>query len=99
MTRAYGAFLIRYWRLRGAERRIEIEHIQSGGRTRVRSLGLFAKRPRTNLSSSAGALGTAALSGSFDRGSRPAKTWKQMSPSAHVSAPGLMSRVAWGSSK
>jgi hypothetical protein len=38
MANGYSSFLIRCWRLSGDERRIAIEHIQSGGRTRVASL-------------------------------------------------------------
>ena len=35
MTRSYGSFLLRCWRLDADEQRIEIEHIQSHQRTRV----------------------------------------------------------------
>jgi hypothetical protein len=38
MVRRYGSFLVRCWRLDADERRIEIEHVQSGGRTRVATL-------------------------------------------------------------
>ncbi len=38
MPRHYGSFLIRCWRLESGERRIEIEHIPTGGRTRVTSV-------------------------------------------------------------
>jgi hypothetical protein len=37
MARLYCSFLIRCWRLRGGERRIEMHHIQSGGRVRAAS--------------------------------------------------------------
>jgi hypothetical protein len=36
-AKEYSSFLIRWWRLRGDERRLEVEHIQSGQRTRVAS--------------------------------------------------------------
>lgn len=35
MSRSYGSFLVRCWRLDGDEQRIEIEHIQSGERRLV----------------------------------------------------------------
>ncbi len=35
MTRTYGSFLLRCWRLDADEQRIEIEHIQSHQRIRV----------------------------------------------------------------
>ena len=38
MARLYCSFLLRWWRLRGGERRIEIQHIQSGGCVRAASL-------------------------------------------------------------
>ncbi|MGH2350877.1 MAG: hypothetical protein ACRDI2_02275 [Chloroflexota bacterium] len=38
MSRRYNSFLIRWWRLSSAQRRIEVEHIQSGRRSRVASL-------------------------------------------------------------
>ena len=38
MARLYCSFLLRYWRVGSGEQRIEIEHIQSGARTHVRSL-------------------------------------------------------------
>jgi|GEM_PF-3177722 hypothetical protein len=38
MTRQYTSFLIRCWHLDGGERRIKIEHIQSGERTQVATL-------------------------------------------------------------
>jgi hypothetical protein len=38
MVRRYGSFLVRCWRLDADERRIEIEHLQSGGRMRVATL-------------------------------------------------------------
>ena len=38
MARLNCSFLIRCWWLRGGERRIEMHHIQSGGRVRAASL-------------------------------------------------------------
>jgi hypothetical protein len=38
MARRYGSFLIRCWALASGELRLEIEHIQSGDRTRTTSL-------------------------------------------------------------
>ncbi len=38
MARAYASFVLRCWRLDAAERRITVEHIQSGESTRVTSL-------------------------------------------------------------
>jgi hypothetical protein len=38
MANWYGSFLLRYWRRDCGVERIEIEHIQSGERTRVVSL-------------------------------------------------------------
>lgn len=38
MATAYRSFLLRYWRLSSGERRIEIQHIQSDGRTSVPTL-------------------------------------------------------------
>ncbi len=32
MSRSYGSFLVRCWRLDGDEQRIEVEHIQTGER-------------------------------------------------------------------
>ena len=37
-AKEYSSFLVRSWRLRDDARRLEIEHIQSGQRTRVDSL-------------------------------------------------------------
>ena len=38
MTRQYGAFLLRGWRLGDGDQRFEIAHIQSGESTRVTTL-------------------------------------------------------------
>jgi hypothetical protein len=38
MARRYDSFVLRCWRLSGEERRVEVEHLQSGGRTRVTAL-------------------------------------------------------------
>ena len=38
-TRPYTSFLLRYWPRGAGERRITVEHIQSGATTCVRSLG------------------------------------------------------------
>ncbi len=38
MERRYDSFLVRYWHWSRAERRVEVEHFQSGQRTRVRSM-------------------------------------------------------------
>ncbi len=38
MPRAYSSFVLRCWRLSLDEQRIEIEHVQSGHRTRVAAL-------------------------------------------------------------
>ena len=38
MARRYDSFVLRCWRLGGDERRVEVEHLQSGGRTRVTAL-------------------------------------------------------------
>ena len=38
MARHYGSFLVRCWEVGADQRRIEIEHVQSGQRTRVSSL-------------------------------------------------------------
>jgi hypothetical protein len=38
MTRQHNSFLLRCWTLRDGQERIEIEHIQSGERTRLSSL-------------------------------------------------------------
>ena len=38
MVRLYCSFVIRCWPLRGGERRIEMHHIQSGGRVGAASL-------------------------------------------------------------
>jgi hypothetical protein len=38
MARRYGSFLIRYWRLEDGQERVEVEHLQSGGRRRAGSL-------------------------------------------------------------
>jgi hypothetical protein len=38
-TRPYTSFLLRYWQRGASERRITVEHIQSGATTCVRSLG------------------------------------------------------------
>ena len=38
MARRYTSFVVRCWRLEAAARRIEIEHVQSGARTRVASV-------------------------------------------------------------
>jgi hypothetical protein len=38
MARWYGSFMLRCWRLPGGGERVDIEHMQSGGRTRVTSL-------------------------------------------------------------
>lgn len=37
MARAYSSFLVRYWQLDGGRTRIEVQHIQTGQRTRVAS--------------------------------------------------------------
>ena len=37
MARRYDSFVLRCWRV-GGERRVEVEHLQSGGRTRVATL-------------------------------------------------------------
>src|SRR5262245_9914145 len=37
MTGGYSSFLIRWWRLSAGQCRIEVEHIQSGGRSRLTS--------------------------------------------------------------
>ncbi len=39
MPRVYSSYLIRCWRLVDGAGRVEVEHIQSGQRTRVASLG------------------------------------------------------------
>ena len=38
MARRYDSFVIRCWRVSDDQRRIEVEHLQSGGRTRVLAL-------------------------------------------------------------
>ena len=38
MTRRYDSFVLRCWRVGADEQRVEIEHLQSAGRTRVPSL-------------------------------------------------------------
>ncbi len=38
MERRYDSFLLRYWHWDRIEHRIEVEHVQSGQHTRVRSL-------------------------------------------------------------
>jgi hypothetical protein len=38
MTRHYDSFVLRCWQL-SDEQRIEVEHLQSGGRTRAETLG------------------------------------------------------------
>lgn len=38
MERRYGSFLIRCWRLANGDRRVEVEHVQSGTRARLSSL-------------------------------------------------------------
>jgi hypothetical protein len=38
MTRQYDSFVLRCWQL-GSEQRVEVEHLQSGGRTRAETLG------------------------------------------------------------
>jgi hypothetical protein len=38
MVRRYDSFVLRWWRV-SDEQRIEVEHLQSGGRTRAESLG------------------------------------------------------------
>jgi hypothetical protein len=38
MARRYDSFVIRCWRVSDDQRRIEVEHLQSGGRTRVSAL-------------------------------------------------------------
>jgi hypothetical protein len=38
MTKRYSSFFIRYWRLENGERRLQVEHTQSGERTRTDSL-------------------------------------------------------------
>jgi hypothetical protein len=35
MAPTYNSFLVRYWTLEGGAARLEVEHIQSGARTRV----------------------------------------------------------------
>ena len=37
-ARRYDSFVLRCWRVGGGERRIEVEHLQSGARTRVVTL-------------------------------------------------------------
>ena len=34
MGKAYGAFLLRYWRLPGGGQRLDVEHVQTGARVR-----------------------------------------------------------------
>ncbi len=43
-TTDYASFLVRYWRATGGEQRIVIEHVQSGERVSVPSLGAVALR-------------------------------------------------------
>ena len=38
MVKRYTSFVLRCWRLEGDQRRIEVEHVQSGVHKRVRSL-------------------------------------------------------------
>jgi hypothetical protein len=38
MARRYDSFVLRCWRLSDDQGRIEVEHLQSGGRTRVAAL-------------------------------------------------------------
>lgn len=38
MARTYNSFLVRCWQLNGHERRIRIEHVQTGARVRVSSV-------------------------------------------------------------
>jgi hypothetical protein len=38
MARRYDSFVLRCWRLSDDEQRIEVEHLQSGGRKRVAAL-------------------------------------------------------------
>ncbi len=35
----YASFVLRCWRLEDDQRRIEVEHVQTGARTRLRSMG------------------------------------------------------------
>ena len=42
MTRQYDSFVLRCWQLGDDERRIEVEHLQSGRRTRVAVLAAAA---------------------------------------------------------
>ena len=38
MARSYGSFLMRLWQVSANDQRIEIQHLQSGGRAQVSSL-------------------------------------------------------------
>src|SRR5947209_11946562 len=35
ITRRYHSFVVRCWRVAGQQERVDVEHLQSGGRTRV----------------------------------------------------------------
>ena len=72
MARHYDSFVLRCWRLGGDEWRIELEHLQSGGRTRVATLAA-AHDWISALCGEAGARG-------FSTGSRPGTTDKEVMP-------------------
>ena len=73
MTRRYDSFVLRCWRLGGQQRRVEVEHLQSGGRTRVTALTAAVEWISTQCGESGALAGGA--------GPRPAAAAEEVMPS------------------